>query len=94
MRGHYEGRYRDIDMLVTQAEYRVVPVWWRFGLVGFVGFGDVSDRLVHFRLDDTKYSVGWGIRYVLNRDEGITIRLDVGYCDDQSGVYLNILEAF
>jgi outer membrane protein assembly factor BamA len=93
MRGYYEGRYRDKNMLVFQAEYRML-VWWRFGLVGFWGFGDVADKLSNFQLSGFKYSLGAGIRYLLSRQEGINLRLDFGFGEGTSGIYATIKEAF
>ena len=93
MRGYYEGRYRDKNMIVFQMEYRL-PIWWRFGLVGFVGFGDVADKIKDFELKKFKYSIGWGIRYLLIRNEKINVRLDFGYGKNSSGIYITIGEAF
>ena len=92
MRGYYEGRYRDKDMIAFQMEYRL-PVWWRFGLVGFVGFGGVADKIKKFKLKKFKYSIGWGIRYLLIRNEKINVRLDFGYGESSSGTYITIGEA-
>ena len=92
MRGYYEGRYRDKDMIAFQMEYRL-PVWWRFGLVGFVGFGDVADKIKNFEIKKFKYSIGWGIRYLLIRNEKINVRLDFGYGESSSGTYITIGEA-
>jgi outer membrane protein assembly factor BamA len=94
MRGYYLGRYRDKNMIVFQTEYRVVPVLWRFGLVAFLGLGEVNNEFSNFRLKDFKYSLGWGIRYQFNKDEGFNIRLDFGLGKDTSGLYINFLEAF
>ncbi|MDZ7722893.1 MAG: BamA/TamA family outer membrane protein [candidate division KSB1 bacterium] len=44
MRGYYQGRYRDNNILVLQTEYRM-PVWWRFGCAVFGGIGDVSHKM-------------------------------------------------
>ncbi len=93
MRGYYEGRYRDKNMIAVQAEYRIVPVWWRLGAVAFAGFGDVADELGSFDLGDFKYSIGGGIRFLLNRAEKIAVRLDFGLGDGTSGFYITLGEA-
>jgi outer membrane protein assembly factor BamA len=93
MRGYYAGRYRDKNLLAGQVEYRI-PVWWRFGLVGFAGYGDVAGKVSHFKRKDFKYSAGWGIRYLLIRDEKINLRLDFGSGKGSSEFYINIGEAF
>ncbi|MBX7216508.1 MAG: BamA/TamA family outer membrane protein [Candidatus Kapabacteria bacterium] len=77
MRGFYEGRYRNNHMLAAQAEYRL-PVWWRFGVVGFAGVGAVAPTLATFSLRDVRASAGTGIRFSLDPKERINIRLDFG----------------
>ncbi|UCE20022.1 MAG: BamA/TamA family outer membrane protein [Gemmatimonadota bacterium] len=93
MRGYYGGRYRHKNMVVVQTEYRL-PLWWRFGLVGFLGFGDVSKDIEDFVLSDFKHSAGLGLRYFLNPEEKLNIRLDLAYGKDSSGFYITLFEAF
>jgi outer membrane protein assembly factor BamA len=94
MRGFYLGRYRDRDMLTAQIEYRV-PVWRRFGAVGFAGAGDVAHDVRGFRIDRLKTSVGFGARFMFDTRERINARLDVGFgSGDNAGVYGMVLEAF
>jgi outer membrane protein assembly factor BamA len=93
MRGYYEGRYRDRDMLAFQVEYRL-PVWWRFGVVGFAGYGDVAHRLSDFRIKDFKYSVGYGIRFGIDPQNRLNIRLDIGYGKNSAYPTIAFQEAF
>ncbi len=93
MRGYYLGRYRDKEMIVLQTEYRM-PVWRRFGIVGFGGLGEVSERIKDFSLSGIKYSLGGGIRFAVKPKEKLNIRLDYGIGSHSSGVYLYITEAF
>lgn len=94
MRGYYEGRFRDKNMLTLQAEYRF-PIFWRFGAVAFAGTGDVADDIGAFRLDEFKYTVGFGFRFMFDAQERIHARLDVGFGeDDNVGIYALVLEAF
>jgi outer membrane protein assembly factor BamA len=93
LRGYAANRYRDKNLIAGQVEYRM-PVWQRFGLAGFAGYGDVADKLRHFELESFKYSVGWGIRYLFNRAEKINLRLDFGYGKGSSQFYINLTEAF
>lgn len=76
MRGYYPGRYRDRQMMAAQIEYRL-PVFWRFGLVAFAGMGDVAKTLSDFRNVRLKYSKGFGIRFTLNRDNHLNLRVDM-----------------
>jgi outer membrane protein assembly factor BamA len=94
MRGYYSGRFRDKNMICWQAEYRWVPVAWRLGVIGFVGFGDVADKLGNFKLDNFKHTYGLGLRYIFNKEQGINIRLDFGFGKGTSGFYFTAAEAF
>ncbi len=95
LRGYFGGRFRDQDLLAFQAEYRV-PVWWRFGTVGFVSAGQVAPRLSSFELNGFKPAAGLGLRILLSPEEGLNIRADYGWGFNvgSSGFYLSIGEAF
>ena len=94
MRGYFEGRYRDLNTLAAQVEYRRA-LWWRLGMVLFAGVGDVfgSDQsdLSFSRL---KYSLGGGLRFVFNQDQRINLRVDLGFGRDGRGLYFGLEEAF
>ncbi len=94
MRGYYLGRYRDRSMVAIQAEYRWLPVFWRLGLVAFIGAGEVAHKISSFDLSDFKPCYGFGLRFLANRTEGFTLRLDFGFGSHSSGVYLTAGEAF
>lgn len=94
MRGYYQGRYRDKNMFILQMEYRVVPVFWRLGLVGFAGIGDVADRMDHFDFGHFKYSYGLGVRFLFKRDEKLNLRIDFAFGKKSSGFYITLGEAF
>jgi len=93
MRGYYEGRYRDKNMLAVQTEYRL-PLWKRIGATGFAGYGEVAPEISGFALKNLKLSVGMGLRYLLVPEEKINLRLDFGWGKDSSGFYLAMTEAF
>ncbi len=93
MRGYYKGRYRDKYLVVIQSEYRL-PVWWRFGLVGFVGLGNVGPSLGRLDLGDLKYSIGAGLRFKLSPREGANIRMDIAFGQGSHGIYFTAGEAF
>ena len=82
MRGYYAGRYRDKNMMAFQMEYRVMPVWWRLGVVGFYGLGAVANEMDDFEIGDFKHSVGMGLRLQLDPKERVTFRLDYAYGKD------------
>jgi outer membrane protein assembly factor BamA len=94
MRGYYLGRYRDNNMIAVQAEYRWLPVIWRIGVVGFAGLGDVADRIAHFDMGGFEYSYGFGLRFILNPEQKINLRVDFGFGKGTSGIYFTAGEAF
>jgi len=93
LRGYHNSLFRDNAMWAFQTEYRL-PVWWRFGMVGFLGIGNVHPSLEEMSFSKSKYSAGFGIRYFLVPKEGINIRLDIAFGEESSGFYLYFLEAF
>ncbi|HYM19523.1 MAG TPA: BamA/TamA family outer membrane protein [Candidatus Kapabacteria bacterium] len=93
MRGYFEGRFRDNDMTVLQAEYRA-PVFWRIGVVGFADAGEVAGTMGEFKLTGFKYSVGAGIRLFLSQEERVVARLDFGFGSDSNEIYFAVNEAF
>jgi outer membrane protein assembly factor BamA len=93
LRGYYRGRYRDRDILAVQAEYRVT-VWKRIGVAGFAGLADVFPRLAEFKLKRLKYSMGTGVRYMVNKREGTNLRMDMAWGKGSFGLYFTAQEAF
>ncbi|MFC2165565.1 BamA/TamA family outer membrane protein [Acidobacteriota bacterium] len=93
MRGYWMGRFRDKNLIIVQAEYRI-PLVKRIGVVGFAGLGNVAERLSHFGRSDLKYSLGFGLRYAFNPKEKLNLRLDVGFTKEGAGFYITATEAF
>ena len=93
LRGMLKGRYRDNHMAGAQLEYRL-PLWWRFGAVGFAGLGRVASELDQFDLSGWKYSVGAGLRFAVKPKDNVNVRMDIGAADGEMNVYLDILESF
>ncbi|HDP95003.1 MAG TPA: hypothetical protein ENN40_06550 [Candidatus Aminicenantes bacterium] len=93
MRGYYDGRFRDHNLVMAQAEYRM-PLFRRVGLVGFVAAGTVAPTLGQLDLANPLLSGGAGVRFVFDKKEHIVLRMDVGFGKDSSGIYFSIYEAF
>jgi len=93
MRGHYIGRYRDNQYWTTQAEYRF-PIYKFLGGVGFAGMGNVCQSCIETPFDKLKYSVGSGLRFMIDKTERLNIRLDYAFIRDDSNFYIQITEAF
>lgn len=97
MRGYYNGRYRDRNLIAGQTElrYRLSD---RIGMVGFVGTGTVYNH--SFSFNDLKPNYGGGLRYFFDVQKGLSMRVDYGFGEKrpgenrQSGLYLSLGEAF
>ncbi|MFD2570036.1 BamA/TamA family outer membrane protein [Spirosoma soli] len=92
MRGYYEGRYRDDNMTLLQAETRFT-VWKRLSAVLFGAVGFLGDDKQVVRFSDPKGAYGAGFRFRINND-GLNIRADYGLGKQSTGLYLTIGEAF
>jgi hypothetical protein len=93
MRGYFSGRYRDEHYFAMQAEYRQF-VWWKFGMVAFIGMGDVTDEITRLQMRYLKPSYGFGLRFLFDKEQKINLRMDIGFGKDTSGIYFGIEEAF
>jgi hypothetical protein len=97
MRGYYGGRYRDRNFIAGQTElrYRIDD---RFGVVGFVGTGEVFHT--DFSLPQLKPNYGGGVRYFFDVQKGLAIRLDYGVGAKptgeprESGFYIALGQSF
>ncbi len=93
MRGYYEGRYRDRYYVAVQGELRW-RITRRWGLVGWVGMGDVGATVDNFRLDGLKPTGGIGVRFALDPEDVLNVRADFAYGKNTNGMYFNAKEAF
>jgi len=91
LRGYTPGRYRDKMMLAVQAEYRW-RITERFGVVAFGGGGGVAPEIGQF--DKLLPSIGAGLRYVIAKENNISLRFDVAWGRDEHTFYFGIGEAF
>jgi outer membrane protein assembly factor BamA len=93
LRGYPRNRFRDNHFAASQVEYRF-PLFWRFGLVGFAGLGDVFSDLNDLSIRNAKYSVGTGLRFIVNPAERLNIRLDYGHGREGGYFYFIVSESF
>jgi hypothetical protein len=97
MRGYYQGRYRDRNYVAGQTELRY-RVDNRFGVVGFVGAGEVFHSV--FSAAQLKPNYGGGVRYFFDVEKGLAIRLDYGVGQKptgekrESGFYIALGQSF
>ena len=97
MRGYYNGRYRDRNLIAGQTElrYRLSD---RIGIVGFVGTGEVAHNM--FSISTLKPNYGGGVRYFFDTEKGLSIRADYGIGEKaageprQSGFYIGLGQSF
>lgn len=93
MRGVLAGRYVDHSSLVAQAEVHT-KLFWIMGAAAFVSIGDVAPRIDKHSLAHTKLAGGLGVRGYLDQQGGLIGRLDVGFSEWGTGVYIAFAEAF
>ena len=94
MRGYFEGRFRDLCMFEVQVEYRM-HLFWRFGGAIFAGAGDVGRSVDDFAPEDVKVAGGGGLRFALNQDDRVNLRLDAaGAGNGDVNFYVVLGEAF
>jgi outer membrane protein assembly factor BamA len=93
MRGYYEGRYRDRNYAALQGEYRF-PISPRFSGVIFASLGEVAPEIDRFTTDHLQTAAGCGVRFRIDPQQKINLRLDVGLSESGVYGYLNFMEAF
>jgi outer membrane protein assembly factor BamA len=93
LRGYPKNRFRDINFIGSQLEYRF-PLFWRLGMVAFVGAGDVYRNTSDLSFQNIKYSLGTGIRFAVNPAERLNLRLDYGLGKDGGFFYFIVGESF
>ncbi len=96
MRGYYLGRFRDRNLIATQLEYRMLPLWFakRWGASVFAGVGSVFNRTVDFSSDHIVFAGGAGVRFQLFPKKDVWVRLDVAFTNEGNGLYIFVGEAF
>ena len=94
LRGIYEQRFRDRQMITFQAELRQ-KLFWRLDGAVFGGVGNVSNYIDTFALNQTKFAGGAGIRFNFIRRDRLNLRLDyAGGTGSKPGILFAIGEAF
>lgn len=93
LRGYFKGKYRDRRLLALDLEYRS-PFLWRLGAAVFVGLGHVGKLDEAIDAGELRAAAGAGLRFAVNRDKRLNVRLDAAAGIDTAGAYLAIAEAF
>ena len=92
MRGIYEQRYRDRQMMTVQAELRQ-HVFWRLDAAAFLGFGQVGQSFSDYSFNGIHTAGGLGFRFNFIRRDRVNLRFDYAFGKDP-GFYFAIGEAF
>ncbi|MBG8554256.1 BamA/TamA family outer membrane protein [Hymenobacter guriensis] len=94
LRGIYEGRFRDRQLLAAQTEIRH-HLFWRLNGAVFAGVGQVAPHLQDMSFSGIKLAGGAGVRFQFNRRDRLNIRFDYGVgSGGNSGLYFGVNEAF
>lgn len=91
MRGYYEGRYRDKNLVEGQIELRQ-HIKGRSGVVAWVGLANVFPRFKDIAWRKTLYNFGAGYRWEFKK--GVNVRIDYGFTKNGGGLIFSINEAF
>ena len=91
MRGYYQGRYTDNDLITLQVELRQ-RIWRRIGCTVWGGAGNVFREVRSFDWSETLPNYGIGLRWELKKR--VNVRIDYGMGKKTSGFLLNLNEAF
>lgn len=98
MRGYYTGRFRDENLITSQAELRWRPTP-RLGMVAFGGTGLVYAKN-NFSNKEFKPNYGIGARLFFDLEKGMAVRFDYAMGEKLnsekriSGFYISLGEAF
>lgn len=101
LRGFVIGQYKTRHMLAAQAEYRYQITNTDFRLAAFGGYANLSggskgtSKGNRERDNGNYYSGGVGVRYTIQKEQGIDYRIDLAATNtDDYAVYANINQAF
>jgi len=92
-RGFNDRRFQDNGELNMAVEYRF-PISGRFGGVGFASAGTVASDFSTLFSSTYRSATGVGVRYTINKKDGIRIRVDYGLSQEGGNIYFTVREAF
>ena len=94
LRGYEAGRYRDVNEIAVQTEYRMM-LWRRFGGVVFAGVGSVANTFGNLFSSTALPSAGVGLRYLAVPTQGVMVSVDYAWGRAGSqGLYVYIGDSF
>jgi len=93
MRGIYEARYRNNQMLMTQLELRF-PILWIISGAAFGGIGQVAPNITDFKFNQFHYGYGAGLRLLIDEATSSVLRFDFSFDKDGHSIFIGFNEAF
>jgi hypothetical protein len=94
LRGYYQGRYRDNQLVASQMEYRWLFIKW-VGVSAFTAAGNVFNFKNPERAGSIKSAAGLGFRILVDPKENSFMRFDFAMTRDRdTGFYISFGEAF
>jgi hypothetical protein len=93
MRGFYEGRYRDNNLILFQAEYRRELIW-QTGVAVFGSMGQVASSYNGFHNKYWRYTYGAGFRFMPDKQQRMNLRIDFAVGNGKLLTYFTVGEAF
>lgn len=93
MRGFPNGRFIDHHLFSGQIEYRS-PFFERVGLAVFSSFGNTYHQFNQFKLSDTHFTYGLGLRINVSKENMLNFRADLAFSEEGKQIYLKVGEAF
>ena len=92
-RGFNDRRFLDNAELSFALEYRF-PISGRFGGAAFGSTGTVAGDFSSLFSSRYRNAFGAGLRYTINKKDGIRIRVDYGLSQEGGNLYFTVREAF
>ena len=92
-RGFNDRRFLDQAELSFALEYRF-PILGRFGGATFGSNGTVANNFSTLFSSQYRSAFGAGLRYTINKKDGIRVRVDYGLSKEGGNLYFTVREAF
>ena len=93
LRGYYEGQFRDKHSLIIQTEFRS-ELYKGLGAAVFGGAGFLGGDHEYVRFNLPYWAYGAGLRYKVNKNDHLNLRLDYAIANGKGNFYATFGEAF
>lgn len=92
-RGYANRRFKANSLFVMQSELRF-PIWKRLEGVAFIASSVLADQPSQLYENDARLSGGGGVRFVINKQDRVRLRLDYAFSEEGSNSYFTVNHAF